>query len=335
MSLALDATYSIGTHLSGVGVYSREILYGLARMHPGEQFSWLYRPHRFLRSRREAAPSNCRRRLLLDQWPSRAPLFHGLNQRLPRWRPKLAVTTFHDLFVMTGEYSTPEFRKRFVQLARDAASRSDRIITVSQFTANQVHELLNVEWERLRVVHHGVHPWPGTSRQREPIVLHVGAIQKRKNIARLIEAFQILPPPWRLVLAGSAGFGADEILASAGDRVEVMGYLTDAQLASLYERASVFAFPSLDEGFGMPVLEAMAHRLPVVASNTSALPEVCGDAAILVDPLNTAELAWQLQRLASDADLRRDLIARGLARIGAFSWENAVRKTWNAYCELR
>jgi len=334
LSLALDATYSIGTHLSGVGVYSREILYGLARMHPSEQFSWLYRPHRFLRSRREAVPSNCRRRLLLDQWPSRAPLFHGLNQRLPRWRPKLAVTTFHDLFVITGEYSTVEFRERFVQLARDAASRSDRIITVSQFTANQVHELLNVEWDRLRVVHHGVHVQRGIPQKREPFVLHAGAIQKRKNIARLIEACRTLPAPWKLVLAGSAGFGADEILASAGDRVEIMGYLSDEQLAGLYERASIFAFPSLDEGFGIPVLEAMAHGVPVVASNTSALPEVCEDAAILIDPLDTAELAWQLQRLASDEDVRRDLIARGLARVGDFSWERAVSKTWNVYREL-
>ena len=83
-------------------------------------------------------------------------LFHGLNQRLPAWRPKLAVTTFHDLFVMTGEYSSPEFRERFTRLAKDAAERSDRIIAVSHFTAAQAHELLGVEWDRLRVVHHGI-----------------------------------------------------------------------------------------------------------------------------------------------------------------------------------
>ena len=126
---------------------------------------------------------------------------------------------------------------------------------------------------------------------REPIVLHVGAIQKRKNIARLIDAFRSLPQEWRLILAGSAGYGSEEMLSAAGDRVQVTGYVTNEELAELYQRASIFAFPSLDEGFGMPVLEAMAHGIPVIASNSSALPEVCGEAAILVDPGQTDQIA--------------------------------------------
>jgi glycosyltransferase involved in cell wall biosynthesis len=294
----------------------------------------MYRPHRFLRSWRESVPLNCSRRILLDQLPSHADLFHGLNQRLPRWTPKRAVTTFHDLFVMTGEYSTPEFRERFTRLARDAAAGSDMIITVSHFTASQVHHLLNVDWNRLRVIHHGVRLPPSRNVQREPIVLHVGAIQKRKNVARLIAAFRALPSDWRLILAGSAGYGAEEILSSAGDRIQVTGYVTDRQLAELYQRASVFAFPSLDEGFGMPVLEAMAHGVPVLASNTSALPEVCGNAAILVDPLNVEEIATGLLRLALEPGDREDFIARGLARASQFTWDAAVAKTWQVYREL-
>lgn len=338
MPIALDATYSAGSQLTGVGVYCREILHGLAAAHPDERFLWAYRSHRLLKAFRDGLPRKCARRLLLDSWPlSSAPLFHGMNQRLPRWRAPRTVTTFHDLFVLTSEYSTPEFRTRFTALAQDAAQRSDLIIAVSKFTADQVCGLLKVDPARLRVVHHGVHV-PDTSRpvlaNREPIVLHVGAVQKRKNTLRLIEAFRAMPGPWRLVLAGSAGYGADEILRNAGDRVEITGYVTTSELHKLYRRASIFAFPSLDEGFGIPALEAMAYGVPVVASNTSALPEVCGDAALLVDPTKVEEIAAALTRLASDATLGRELVHRGKTRAAQFSWAAAVERTWNVYNEL-
>jgi len=186
----------------------------------------------------------------------------------------------------------------------------------------------------LRVIHHGVRLPILSDRKRERIVLHVGAIQKRKNIARLIEAFRSLPEDWQLILAGSSGFGAEEILGSKPDRVQITGYVTTGQLADLYQRASIFAFPSLDEGFGIPVLEAMAHGVPVIASNVSALPEVCADAAILVDPANTDQLAAELTRLASEEQLREELILRGFARAKQFSWSTAVERTWNVYGEL-
>ena len=341
MRIALDATYSLGPNLSGVGVYSREILQGLAEAQPRERFYWCYRPHRYLKSFAAPLPANCRRRLLLERLgPRSASLFHGLNQRLPRIAFPRRITTFHDLFVLTGDYSTPEFRARFAAQAREAASASDLILTVSQFTAGQVHELLGVERSRLRVVHHGVRitpPQPAPPRQ--DLVLHVGAIQARKNIARLIEAFEALPASWSLVLAGSAGYGAEPILrridgSPARPRISVTGWLPDAELARLYARARLFAFPSLDEGFGIPVLEAMASGVPVVTSNRSALPEVAGDAALLVDPARTDEIAAALLRLAGDAGLRDEMKKRGLERAAQFTWELAVQKTWKAYKEI-
>src|SRR5262249_959814 len=135
---------------------------------------------------------------------------------------------------------------------------------------------------RITVVHHGIRRLEMPAVPREPVILNVGAIQKRKNIERLVEAFEAVDPEWRLVIAGSDGFGADAIHARiakspAQDRISILGYVTPEILASWYARASVFAFPSLDEGFGMPVLEAMASGLAVVTSNRSALPEVAGD----------------------------------------------------------
>ena len=119
--------------------------------------------------------------------------------------------------------------------------------------------------------------------------MSVGAIQRRKNIVRLVEAFEQLASGWKLVLAGSFGFGSEAALqrierSPRKQDIQVLGYVSDSQLEELYRRASIFAFPSLDEGFGMPVLDAMARGVPVLTSNVSAMPEVAGDAALLVDP---------------------------------------------------
>lgn len=342
MAIALDATYSIGKHLSGVGVYSRELLFGLAHAHPEAGFLFCYRAHRFARSLVERLPRNCRRFLLSDsRAPENAGVYHGLNQRLPKVRLRRAVSTFHDLFVITGEYSSPEFRSRFREQAQHAAANSDLIIAVSEFTARQVRELLGVECARVRVIPHGVH-LPARvppDEQRENIVLHVGAIQKRKNLVRLVDAFEQMGAQWRLVLAGSAGYGAGEILqridASPRRRdIDIVGYVPAAERDRLYARARIFAFPSLDEGFGMPVLEAMAWGVPVLTSGTSALAEIAGDAALRIDPADTAALIAGLQRLSTEKELRHELIGRGRLRAAAFTWRAAVQKTWAVYEEL-
>ena len=341
MTIALDATYSIGEALSGVGLYSREILLGLAAAHPEARFDFYYRPHRYLRARAERLPGNVRRRLLAGPLgPRRAALFHGLNQRLPEVLPERSIATFHDLFVLTGEYSTVDFRERFAAQARDAAARAAGIIAVSEFTRRQVITLLGVAEGKVRVVHHGTRRLPAPEGvKREKIVLNVGAIQRRKNIARLVEAFETVDDSWRLALVGSAGYGAPEILARierspARERIEVTGYVPPESLAGWYARAMVFAFPSLDEGFGMPVLEAMASGLPVLTSNRSALPEAAGDAGWLVDPEDTEEIGVALRALTGRAELREELAQRGVLRARDFTWQKAVRETWNVYQEV-
>lgn len=287
-------------------------------------------------------PRGAHRRPLFDSLPPRsAQVFHGLNQRLPNGRLRRAVSTFHDLFVLTSDYSTPEYRRRFAAQARNAAERSSLVIAVSDFTAGQVHDLLGVERSRLRVIPHGVRasnvaevPPP-----REKMILSVGAIQKRKNVVRLVEAFERLEEGWQLVLAGSFGFEAEQILdriqnSSRRKDILVPGYVTASMLSELYLRAMVFAFPSLDEGFGMPVLEAMAYGVPVITSNRSALPEVAGDAAIVVDPTSVEELTRALKTVIEQDGLRKLLRERGLKRAAGFTWHEAVRRTWSVYQEL-
>jgi len=172
------------------------------------------------------------------------------------------------------------------------------------------------------------------------MVLFVGAIQRRKNVARLVKAFERMPKGWRLTLAGATdGYEAAAELRAVEESprrsdIDVPGYVSASDLASLYNRASIFAFPSLEEGFGIPVLEAMAHGVPAIASRSSALLETAGDAAILIDPLDTDQLAAELNRLAADDDLRADLIRRGYDRARMFSWEAAVERTWDVYRAL-
>ncbi|BDC49077.1 hypothetical protein F183_A13930 [Bryobacterales bacterium F-183] len=342
--IALDATYSVDTALSGVGVYSREIMWGLAEAHPEAKFNWCYRPHKILRSLADRFPRNASRKLLhYGKQPPKGSVFHALNQRVEteggaRLTP--IVTTFHDLFVMTGDYSTPDFRKRFTDQALRAAERSDCIIAVSAFTAEQVKALLNPDVP-VHVVHHGVYtpsaPPPGDA-DRENIILHVGSIQKRKNLIRLIQAFEALEnPEWRLVLAGSPkGFGAEEVLeaakaSTAAARIEITGYLEPADLEALYRKARIFAFPSLDEGFGIPVIEAMAAGVPVITSDGSALHEVAGESAVLIEPNRTDSLVEAVRALVAAPGLRNQLRQAGYQRAKEFPWSKAIKGTWDCY----
>lgn len=242
---------------------------------------------------------------------------------------------------MTADYSSPEFRARFTEQARRAAAHSDCIIAVSEFTALQVRDLLGFDKARIRVVPHGVHlPQSAEESPREKVVLFVGALQVRKNVVRLVEAFETLPNDWQLVLAGSpGGYGAKKILqriqaSRAFSRIRVTGYIPTRELVQLYRRASIFAFPSLDEGFGMPVLEAMAHSVPVLTSNRSALAEVAAKAALTVDPEQTEEIAAGLRELASDESARAGLAALGRARARQFPWSRPVEETYSIYRQM-
>lgn len=341
MRIALDATYSVDPRPSGIAIYSRELMRGLALRRPADKFLHCYRPKQWRKVPPAFARNVRNRLLLLPLLTFSADVYHALNQRVDRRPAKRVVSTFHDLFVMTGDYSSPEFRKRFTEQAVRAAEQSDLIIAVSAFTARQVKELLGFDESRIRVISHGVRrPSKKPETPREKLILFVGALQTRKNVSRLVSAMEHLPADWKLVLAGSpTGFQVEGILRQIAERpnqnqIQVAGYVTNDELDALYQRASIFAFPSLDEGFGMPVLEAMARGVPVLTSNRSALAEVAANAAVLVDPEDTEAIASALLCLTQDESLRSELSRKGLARAAEFSWEKAVEETWAVYAEL-
>jgi glycosyltransferase involved in cell wall biosynthesis len=359
-TIALDATYTVDPEPSGVAVYSRRLIESLLELETRHRFLVCYRLSRFRRRRQFLRPSANRkfgRRLIqepLTFWlPWQAELFHSLAQRPPAFRFRKEVVTVFDLFPISGEnYSTPEFRRRFSALLAEAVRRAARIITLSEYTAGELRRRLGADEERIRVIPPGVdlpselatagerlherERWVGRGNE---LVLMVGAIQNRKNTLGAVKAMTLLPSRYRLILAGGSGYGSEAVhefihQESLTPRVITPGYVAPDQLESLYKAASVFLFPSLEEGFGLPVLEAMARGVPVVTSRTSSLPEAGGDAVLYVDPRSVEEIAGRVKELVEDDALRSELVSRGIDRVSQFSWRRAAGQTLDVYDEV-
>jgi glycosyltransferase involved in cell wall biosynthesis len=285
--------------------------------------------------------------------PWQADMFHSLAQRPPAFRFKREIVTVFDIFPITGhEYSSADFRRKFSALLLEAVGRATRVITSSRYTAEQLLAHTPVSPSKLRIIPLGVDPPSFTlspaerqlARERlvgrgNEMILSVGVLQTRKNTLNALRALEILPERYRLVLVGGDGYGSESIheyirRQAFGPRVQVRGYVSLEELRVLYQSASVLLFPSLEEGFGLPVLEAMANGLPVVASRTASLPEVGGEAALYVDPHDPQDIAAKTRRVVEDSELRRKMILDGLERAREFSWRRVAEATLKVYDEV-
>lgn len=236
--------------------------------------------------------------------------------------------------------------------ARFAARHAALIVADSEATRRDIHRFYGLPPDRIRVAYPGIIPLPAiTEDERQktlrrfgldgsrPFVLHVGTVQPRKNLRRLIRAWRLtlaaypadLPPPL-LLLAGAAGWGDEAARAQAeiesqglSRSAQMIGYITDEEKAALLRAARALVFPSLYEGFGFPVLEAQSAGAPVVCSNTSSLPEVAGDGAILVNPLDEQAIADGLLRALLDPAVRSRLIEAGARNVARFNWQDCAR----------
>jgi len=230
---------------------------------------------------------------------------------------------FHDLVPLRHpEWCTARTVSMHTRKAHHAARTCDLVIANSRFTAADLRESLGIEEERIVVVPPGLVPGLGPDGARAELgdaaVLGLGTIEPRKNIARLVEAWRLLDGEVGLVLAGAEGWGDRPDLADP--RIRRLGYVPDAELARLYRGAAVLCYPALFEGFGMPIVEAMACGTPVVASAHPSLDEACGEAAIRVDPLEPEAIAAGIQ----EAVVRRDeLVPLGLEHAARFDWTQA------------
>jgi alpha-1,3-rhamnosyl/mannosyltransferase len=279
---------------------------------------------------------------LLDWLTRGADVFHAsVLVRHPPSRARLTATV-HDL---TG-FLMPELHPRSNLVAEESfaklARRADGLIAVSECTRQDAIRTLGVTPEKICTIHSGVAesffdpPAERVNEIREryglqrPFVLFVGTIEPRKNVDLLLDAWESLPGPLRthfeLVVAGPVGWAADATVARL-HAVRYLGYIPEPDLAPLTAAAEAFVYPSLYEGFGFPVAQAMAAGVAVITSNVSSLPEVAGNAALLVDPKSQAELRAALVRLLGSADLRRSLALAGRERAREFRWEICAQRS--------
>jgi glycosyltransferase involved in cell wall biosynthesis len=273
----------------------------------------------------------------------RAAVLHAPNCFLPLMRPCPGVVTIHDLAfeAWPGDFSSVTGAK-FRVMTRLAARSAQRIICPSQFTADDVSRRYGVDSGTIRVIPEAPALATGVSAETsgEPFLLAVGDLRAKKNLAALVRAFADLRAaegiPHRLVLAGvDAGEGPMLAHLAGGAPLELTGYVDDARLDALIRGAELVVHPSLYEGFGLVVLEAMARGTPVLAARASALPETGGDAARYFDPSDPADLRRQLGALLGDPALRGHLAALGAERAAMFSWERTARATAAVYRELQ
>jgi glycosyltransferase involved in cell wall biosynthesis len=271
----------------------------------------------------------------------------------PTLRGTRTLLTVHDLsFLHFPDAFVPSLQRYLERVVPRSVARADRVLADSASTSNDLIAHFGTPPEKVRVLYSGVDARfcpdaePGEKVRLKaryglgdrPYVLSVGTLQPRKNYVRLIKAFANLQPAsLQLAIAGGQGWLYEDILAEAGkhgDRVRVLGFVDDADLPALLRNAALFAFPSLYEGFGLPVLEAMACGAPVVCSDASSLPEVAGDAALMVDPLDVNGLAQAMARALEDVDLRQEMVGNGLARAAQFTWGKAARQLLDAFKAL-
>jgi len=278
-------------------------------------------------------------------------LVHSLASTAPLWGPFGRVVTVHDLIYARFPDAHPGIRERGMRvLVPWAARRSDRVIVDSRNTCEDLVRLVGIARERVDVVPLGLgtvaREAPVPEREvrarfelgERPILLSLSAKRPHKNVGALIEALARIPPERRplLVLPGYPTWHEQELrerAASAGVAADVrfLGWVSGAEIEGLWAVAEAFVFPSLYEGFGLPVLEAMARSVPVACSNASSLPEVAGDAALLFNPRDPAAIASAIEFLLTNPAEAARLRALGRARAREFTWERTARLTLDCY----
>lgn len=298
-----------------------------------------------------AVPSFIKEKMLGD-----IDVVHSMNFSIPKFRTKKKklVATIYDLTVMTH----PEcHRKANVDFClkgiKDAARYADQIIAISEHTKNDLMHYMKVPEERITVTYLAA----GSDYYQisDPVILNstakkyklpdnyilfIGSLEPRKNIRTLLKAYSNLPNKFQkeffLVIAGGKGWLNSDIPSlvqelNISDKVKFAGYIEKQDINAVYSQAAVFVYPSLYEGFGLPILEAMACGTPVITSNTSSMPEVAGDAARLITPTDIDELTGALEDTLKNESLRQDMRQKGLRQASLFSWEKCAKETLAVY----
>ncbi|CAG0934784.1 mannosyl-N-acetyl-alpha-D-glucosaminyl-diphospho-ditrans,octacis-undecaprenol 3-alpha-mannosyltransferase / alpha-1,3-rhamnosyltransferase [Thermoflexales bacterium] len=365
--IGIDASRSVALQPTGTELYSRYLIEALRSRAPDRFFFRLYfnQPPKSAISHQPSAisrqPSAVRiipfprlwthLRLSVEMLVHRPDLLFVPAHVLPIIHPRRSVVTVHDLgYLYFPEAHPPRQRWYLDRSTRWHARTAAHLLTDSAATQRDLVEKYHAAPDKITVAYPGLDP--SLKRVDDPAelarvrskyhidgdyLLYLGTIQPRKNLQRLIEAFSQLPTAsGQLLLAGKPGWYSEQLLQQAHDRIKFIGYVDAADKNALLSGATAFVFPSLYEGFGFPVLEALACGVPVLCSNTSSLPEVAGDTAVLVNPLDVDDIARGLHDITTNEDLRHTLIERGYPQAQKFTWQacaNVVLKVFEEVLE--
>ena len=364
MLIALNLLYLIPGVVGGTETYARSLINALARQDADNEYAvFLSKEAADLdvtpgpNFRRIVCPVVAMQRAARYSWEQgvlplqllreKPALIHSLGYVSPLAARGPQVVSVHDVNYLghTGR-RTAIGRRAFRFFVERTVKRADRVITISEFSRGEIIRHMNVPEEKVTVIHlagreveSGVVP-PASETHRNidrPYIMAFSSLSAHKNIGRLVAAFRKIAPsvPHALVLVGhlpEKNAARSEIESTNGDdRIIFTGHLPDAEVESLMHNASLFAFPSLYEGFGMPVIDAQHAGVPVACSSAGALPEVAGEGAVVFDPLSVDDIASALQRCLVDMDLRLTLVASGYENAKRFSWDKTARETLDVY----
>jgi glycosyltransferase involved in cell wall biosynthesis len=352
--IGVDASRSVSAQPTGTEWYSRYLIEALLDRAPDRFFFRLYfnqPPQSKIgnpKSKIQVIPFPrlwTHLRLSAEMILQRPDLLFVPAHVLPIIHPRRSVVTVHDLgYLHFPEAHPPRQRWYLDRSTRWHAATAAHLLADSAATKRDLIEKYRASPDKISVAYPGLDP--SVKRVDDPVniahvkakynlegdyLLYLGTIQPRKNLQRLIQAFAACNLPSTLVLAGKRGWYADELLRQANDRVKFVGYVDAADKNALLSGSTAFVFPSLYEGFGFPVLEAMACGVPVVCSHTSSLPEVAGEAAMLVNPLEMDDIGRGLREVTTNEDLRRTLIERGYQQAPKFTWQACAAAALNVF----
>lgn len=348
-------TLSLLGSLSGVGRYSYEVSKALLEFEDYQTHYFYGYFSKTLLSPQSAKSTKSLRALIIKN-PLVKSIVRGLMFRICGafshrydlyWQPNFIpnggikaqkiVTTVHDFsWEIYPEFQPKERVKYFKKYFYSSLQGCDHIITGSKFTKDEIMERTGIAPEKISVIYHGIDHtlfYPKLNPKKQKYILSVGSIEPRKNLKNLLLAYSLLDTTlkddYHLLLVGGSGWENAEIMAlitKLDKWVHYSGFVSDEELSILYSGASLFVYPSLYEGFGIPPLEAMACGAPVIVSNVSSLPEVCLDAAFYVNPLDIEAIKEGMVCVLKNTLLREEFIVKGLARAKEFSWEKSARE---------
>ncbi|MBU1077501.1 MAG: glycosyltransferase family 4 protein [Spirochaetes bacterium] len=351
MKIGINATYAVSERPTGIGNYIINLIHALLKVDNKNQYYLFYRNRikKFQFLHFETPSIRFNPYFFKDK--QNIEIFHDPSSKYIRMGKSRSIITVHDIVVARSEdYTSEKFKRSQMPKLKRSLDKADHIITVSEFTKRELLKYFNLQEEKISSVHHGVNSnifMPGSKnpdfvkKQKIPkkYLFFVGNIEKRKNLIGIIKSFEVIRRKEKdlfLILAGKNGYGGEEIRtfiakSPAKKNIIELNYIPNNELPLFYQNAEALFFPSYYEGFGIPILEAMACGCPVITSSVSAMKEAAGKAALYVDPFDLKDIIEKTCRLLQNPNLKKELSIKGLSHIKNFTWEKAAENTLNVY----